>query len=101
MGQFKTSLKPDDLKLFYGVLYQYENEGKSNHKGYSYKKVPLEIKNKVSLIHDTGKNKIELSFPETPNTLCYKGKEVCGPCLSICAIALLMLVLSMRVTIMS
>lgn len=47
MGQFKTSLKPDDLKLFYDVLYQYENEGKSNHKGYSYKKVPLEIKNKV------------------------------------------------------
>lgn len=27
MGQFKTSLKPDDLKLFYDVLYQYENEG--------------------------------------------------------------------------
>ena len=26
MGQFKTSLKPDDLKLFYDVLYQYENE---------------------------------------------------------------------------
>ena len=25
MGQFKTSLKPDDLKLFYDVLYQYEN----------------------------------------------------------------------------
>ena len=34
MGQFKTSLKPDDLKLFYDVLYQYENEGKRNHKGY-------------------------------------------------------------------
>lgn len=27
MEQFKTSLKPDDLKLFYDVLYQYENEG--------------------------------------------------------------------------
>mgnify|MGYP006995089494 CR=1 FL=1 len=27
MGQFKTSLKPDDLKLLYDVLYQYENEG--------------------------------------------------------------------------
>ena len=38
MEQFKTSLKPDDLKLFYDVLYQYENEGKDNHKGYSYKK---------------------------------------------------------------
>ena len=81
MEQFKTSLKPDDLKLFYDVQYQYENEGKNNHKGYSYKKVPLEIKNKVSLIHDTGKNKIKLSFPETPNTLCYKGKEVCAPLL--------------------
>lgn len=42
-------------------------------------KVPFEIKNKVSLIHDTSKNKIKLSFPETPNTLCYKGKEVCKP----------------------
>ncbi len=79
MGQFKTSLKPDDLKLFYDVLYQYENEGKRNHKGYFYVKVPFEIKNKVSLIHDTSKNKIKLSFPETPNTLCYKGKEVCKP----------------------
>lgn len=79
MGQFKTSLKPDDLKLFYDVLYQYENEGKRNHKGYFYMKVPFEIKNKVSLIHDTSKNKIKLSFPETPNTLCYKGKEVCKP----------------------
>lgn len=101
MGQFKTSLKPDDLKLFYDVLYQYENEGKRNHKGYFYKKVPLEIKNKVSLIHDTDKNKIELSFPESPNTLCYKGTGFVRRCLSICAIALLMLVLSMRVTIMS
>lgn len=79
MGQFKTSLKPDDLKLLYDVLYQYENEGKRNHKGYFYMKVPFEIKNKVSLIHDTSKNKIKLSFPETPNTLCYKGKEVCKP----------------------
>ena len=52
-----------------------------NHKGYFYKKVPLGIKNKVSLIHDTGKNKIKLSFPETANTLCYKGKEVCAPLL--------------------
>lgn len=81
MGQFRTSLKPDDLKLFYDVLYQNEKEGKGNHKGYSYKKVPLEIKNKVSLIHDTDKNKIELSFPESPNTLCYKGKGVCAPLL--------------------
>lgn len=29
MGQFKTSLKPDDLKLLYDVLYQYENEGEA------------------------------------------------------------------------
>ena len=81
MGLFSTSLKPEDLKLFYDVLYQYEREGMGNHKGYFYKKVPLGIKNKVSLIHDTGKNKIKLVFPEKTNTLCYKGKEVCAPLL--------------------
>ena len=87
MEQFKTSLKPDDLKLFYDVLYQYENEGKDNHKGYSYKKVPLEIKNKVFLKHQI---------------LCVtRGRRFVRCCLSICAIVLLMLVLSVKVTIMS
>ena len=81
MGLFSTSLKPEDLKLFYDVLYQYEREGTDSHKGYSYNKVPLETKNKISLIHDTDKGKKELMFPGTPNTLCYKGKGVCAPLL--------------------
>lgn len=101
MGLFSTSLKPEDLKLFYDVLYQYEREGMGNHKGYFYKKVPLGIKNKVSLIHDTGKNKIKLVFPEKQILCVIKEKRFVRRCLSICAIALLMLVLSVKVIIMS
>lgn len=77
---FQTSLNPEDLKFFYTILYQYEKEDKC-HVGYSYKKVPTEIKDKVVLIHDTDKNKIELKYPETLNTLCFKGKGICVPLL--------------------
>lgn len=78
MDIFQTSLKPEDVKFFYSILYQYEKEGKC-HVGYSYKKVPSEIKDKVVLIHDTDKNKIKLKNPEALNTLCFKGKGVCAP----------------------
>ena len=80
MVMFHSSLKPEDLKFFYTILYQYEKEGKC-HTGYSYNNVPSEIKGKVVLIHDTGKNKIELKFPKTLNTLSFKGKCVCAPLL--------------------
>ena len=55
------------------MLYQYEKEGTGRHTGYSYKDVPLEIRKKVSLVHDTRKSKIELNFPVKPNTILYKG----------------------------
>ena len=77
----QTSLKPEDIKFFYNVLYQYEREGAGNHTGYSYKAVSSEIKKKVIFIHDTDKNKIELKFPQTLNALCFKGKSVCAPLL--------------------
>lgn len=80
MAMFHSSLKPEDVKFFYSVLYQYEKEGKC-HVGYSYNNVPSDIKDKVTLIHDTNKNKIELKFPETLNTLCFKGKGVGAPLL--------------------
>ena len=35
--------------------------------------MPLEIRKKVSLVHDTRKSKIELNFPVKPNTILYKG----------------------------
>lgn len=54
---FHSSLKPEDVKFFYSILYQYEKEEKGNHMGYSYKDVPSEIKDKVTLVHDTNKNK--------------------------------------------
>lgn len=78
---FQPSLKPEDVKFFYNVLYQYEKEGSGNHTGYSYKAVSSEIKGKVALIHNTDKAKIELKFPEALNTLCFKGKGVCAPLL--------------------
>lgn len=81
MVMFCSSLKPEDVKFFYSILYQYEKEGKGNHMGYSYKDVPSEIKDKVTLVHDTNKKKIDLKYPETLNTLCFKGKSVCAPLL--------------------
>lgn len=81
MVMFHSSLKSEDVKFFYSILYQYEKEGKDNHAGYSYKDVPHEIKDKVDLIHDTDKYKVELKFPESLNTLCFKGKRVSAPLL--------------------
>ena len=63
------------------MLYQYEKEGTGRHTGYSYKDVPLEIRKKVSLVHDTRKSKIELNFPVKPNTILYKGIGVSSPLL--------------------
>lgn len=57
MDMFHSSLKPEDVKFFYSILYQYEKEEKGNHTGYSYKDVPSEIKDKVTLVHDTNKKK--------------------------------------------
>ena len=38
---FNSTLKSEDVKFFYRVLYQYEKEGTGRHTGYSYKDVPL------------------------------------------------------------
>ncbi|EFB34281.1 hypothetical protein PREVCOP_06280 [Segatella copri DSM 18205] len=46
MGQFKTSLKPDDLKLFYDVLYQNEKEGRVIIRVISIRKCHLRLKTK-------------------------------------------------------
>lgn len=81
MEMFNSTLKSEDVKFFYRVLYQYEKEGTGRHTGYSYKDVPLEIRKKVSLVHDTRKSKIELNFPVKPNTIVYKGIGVCSPLL--------------------
>lgn len=81
MEMFNSTLKSEDVKFFYRVLYQYEKEGTSRHTGYSYKNVPLEIRKKVSLVHDTHKSKIELNFPVKPNTILYKGIGVSSPLL--------------------
>ena len=81
MEMFYSTLKSEDVKFFYRVLYQYEKEGTGRHTGYSYKDVPLEIRNKVSLVHDTRKSKIELNFPVKPNTILYKGIGVSSPLL--------------------
>ena len=43
---FNSTLKSEDVKFFYRVLYQYEKEGTGRHTGYSYKDVPLEIRKK-------------------------------------------------------
>jgi len=74
---FQTSLKPEDVKFFNSVLYQYEKEGKC-HIGIPTRKYLLKSKIKSALIHDTNKDKIELKFPETLNTLCFKGECVCA-----------------------
>ena len=81
MEMFNSTLKSEDVKFFYRVLYQYEKEGTGRHTGYSYKGVPLEIRRKVSLEHDTRKSKIELNFPVKPNSILYKGIGVCSPLL--------------------
>lgn len=81
MEMFNSTLKSEDVKFFYRVLYQYEKEGTGRHTGYSFKDVPLEIRKKVSLVHDTRKSKIELNFPVKPNTILYRGIGVCGPLL--------------------
>ena len=81
MEMFNSTLKSEDVKFFYRVLYQYEKEGIGRHTGYSYKDVPLEIRKKVLLVHDTRKIKIELNFPVKPNTILYKGIGVCSPLL--------------------
>lgn len=82
MEIFNPSLKPEDIKFFYRVLYQYEKEGAGKHTGYSYKDVPLDIRRKVLLVHDTSKNKIDLKkCQEKPNTIYYKGTEVSSPLL--------------------
>ena len=90
MEMFYSTLKSEDVKFFYRVLYQYEKEGTGRHTGYSYKDVPLEIRKKVSLLHDTRKSKIELKFQVKPNTILYKGIGVssllsgCAECDPIC-----------------
>lgn len=81
MEMFNSTLKSEDVKFFYRVLYQYEKEGTGRHTGYSYKDVPLKIRKKVSLVHDTRKSKIELKFPVKPNTILYKGIGVSSPLL--------------------
>ena len=81
MEMFNSTLKSEDVKFFYRVLYQYEKEGTGRHTGYSYKDVPLKIRKKVSLVHDTRKSKIELNFPVKPNTILYKGIGVSSPLL--------------------
>lgn len=60
---FNSTLKSEDVKFFYRVLYQYEKEGTGRHTGYSYKDVPLEIRKKVSLVHDTRKKQNRIEFP--------------------------------------
>lgn len=46
MEMFNSTLKSEDVKFFYRVLYQYEKEGTGRHTGYSYKDVSLEIRKK-------------------------------------------------------
>lgn len=46
MEMFNSTLKSEDVKFFYRVLYQYEKEGTGRHTGYSYKDVPLKIRKK-------------------------------------------------------
>lgn len=46
MEMFNSTLKSEDVKFFYRVLYQYEKEETGRHTGYSYKDVPLEIRKK-------------------------------------------------------
>ena len=72
---YQTSLKPKDIEFFYNILYLYEKE-KQKPKGYNFNHVPLEIKGKITLIHDKNKKKIVLSFPKALNSLCFKGKDV-------------------------
>ena len=66
--------------FFYKILYLYEKEG-PHLKGYDYMSIPSEIKNKISLIHDTKANKVKLDFPKRLNELCFKGRRVSVPLL--------------------
>lgn len=75
MEMFNSTLKSEDVKFFYRVLYQYEKEGTGRHTGYSYKNVPLEIRKKVSwesgirlgISFSKKKNKI-VETPSVPQT---------------------------------
>lgn len=78
---FQTSLKSEDVNFFFKVLFHYEKEGANNHNGYSIRDVPCEMRNSISLIHDTKKKKEELKIPKTPNALCFRGTCVCAPLL--------------------
>ena len=82
MEMFNSKLKSEDVMFFYRVLYPYEKEETGRNTGYSYKDVPLEIRKKVLLVHDTRKSKIELNFPVKPNTILYKGIGVSSPLLT-------------------
>lgn len=46
MEMFNSTLKSEDVKFFYRVLYQYEKEGTGRHTGYSYKRCALGNKKK-------------------------------------------------------
>lgn len=76
---FHISLAPEDLGFFYKILYLCEKE--THLTGYKYNNVPSEIKDRVLLNHDAKKKKIVLNFLESPNTLCFKGRNVSIPLL--------------------
>ena len=57
MEMFNSTLKSEDVKFFYRVLYQYEKEGTGRHTGYSYKDVPLEILKSATIIQYTIKGR--------------------------------------------
>ena len=74
MELYCPTLQEEDLKFFYGILYQYEKESK--HIGYNYTDVPKEFSSKINLIHDKKKNLIKLKYSDKENELIFKGTGV-------------------------